>query len=106
MAGRARWRVSDGQWFVNVTLTDRGTLVDARRVIVALKQGRYVDDTGNPEYSRKVLETLVRGQAVAFTTNSATDHSLNWSVGTKGAIVEVSVFGEVLRLTLAAIYIT
>lgn len=91
---------------MNVTLTERGTLADARRVIVALKQGRYVDGTGNPEYSRKVLETLVQGQAVAFTTNSATDHSLNWSVGTKGAIVEVSVIGEVLRLTLAAIYIT
>jgi hypothetical protein len=105
LTDRARWQVHDGDWFVKVIPAHRAELVDARRIIVALRQGAYEDHTQDPNSSRKVLDSLSSGLIVTFATYNDTDHSLAWWVGGHGALVEVSLSGDVLRLQSALFFV-
>ncbi len=100
-----RWRVDDGPWFVTVEPVHKATLLDATRIIVALRKGLYEDHTGDPLSSRKVIDSLASGQMVSFATYSDTEHSLAWSSATHNALVSISLSGDVLRLHTAVYYI-
>jgi hypothetical protein len=105
LEARVRWHIGESGWFVRVIPAHRATFGDAKRIILALRQGLYEDHTPNPEYSRKVLASLVLGQVVTFATYNDTDHSLAWSSSTQGALAEVGLSGDVVHLQSALFFV-
>lgn len=102
----ARWRVDDGDWFVEIILAHEATLVDAQRVILALRHGSYEDRTADAAASRTVIDSMASGVIVTFASYGDNTHSLAWPTRpSTGALVELSTADATIRLLSAGYFL-
>jgi len=101
-----RWRVDDGDWFVEVALGPRVSFADAQRIVLALRRGAFIKRIDNDDVSRSVPKRFEPKPVTSVERESGGTFSVSWPAGPyDGPVIEVAISDSGVELIAVGSYV-